>query len=400
MNSSCSQAGTRWTLGLTDLGRQTLWATLLVLLASLLVPAFGVLCTLVCLQAVALAMGLALRPAVSLRCDLPDRLVAGREATVRLQVRNDSGRPAYDLACGLESLPQGFQVADGMRPIESLGPGQAVEWSCTVVSQRRGRHRLDGPVCRSAFPLNLVHVGRAFSCPQTLLVLPAFYDLDPQTLGSWIGLHSDGLQLLGGTGTYPEYMGNRPYVPGDPPRRIDARAWARLSVPAVREFQETGEPRMGLFLDTCPGHEGNAESAHDFEAAVSLCASVAHSMRRCCTIEWFAAGGEVHALAAPCQGERSDRVQEILAEVGPAESSAAETSAEAMAEQFAAVSEVVFVLLSWDTQRRQWVEWAQQAGCRTTILVVAREADPRGQADGMEVHWVRPSRTRDGQVHP
>ena len=292
-----------------------------------------------------------------------------------------------------------LQTANGMRPIESLGPGQSVEWPCTVVPQRRGRHRLDGPVCRSAFPFNLAHIGRAFSFTQTVLVLPAFYDLDPQTLGPWVGLHGDGPRLLGGTGTYPEYLGNRPYLPGDPPRRIDARAWARLSVPAVREFQETGEPRVGLFLDTCPAKKGNTESAHDFEAAVSLCASVAHSMRRSCAIEWFAAGEEIHTLTAVPQGERSDRVHEILAEVGPAESRAAETSAEAMAERFAAVSAAVFVLSSWDMQQRQWAEWARQAGCHTTVLVVARQADQQRQAHGMEVHWVWPSQTWEGQVH-
>jgi len=397
MNPSYNQAGTRWTLSLTDMGWHTLWATLLVILAALLIPAFGVLCTLICLQAIGLVVGLALRPAVSLYCDLPDRVIAGQEATVRLQVRNDSSRPAYDLVCGLESLPQDIRAVDGLKPIGSLRPGQSMEWSCRLIPQRRGRHSLAGPVCRSTFPFNLLHIGRAMYDRQILLVLPVVHDLDVRALGPWVGLHSDSPRRLSSAGTYPEYLGNRPYQPGDPPRRIDARAWARLSVPAVREFQETGDPRVGLFLDTRIDQTGSNDSNPVFEAAVCLCGSIAHSLRRCCTIEWLATGPEVHPLTAVPQAERFDHIHEILADVGPSESYSTESPKTSMAEHYATVSAVLFVLLSWDEDRRQWIEQTRQAGCHVLILVVAPQVDIPGEPDP-EVYWVSTLQALEGQV--
>jgi uncharacterized protein (DUF58 family) len=378
------------------MGWHTLWATLLVILAALLIPAFGVLCTLICLQAIGLVVGLALRPAVSLYCDLPDRVIAGQEATVRLQVRNDSSRPAYDLVCGLESLPPDILAVDGLKPIGSLWPGQSMVWSCWLIPQRRGRHSLAGPVCRSTFPFNLLNIGRAMYDKQTLLVLPVVHDLDVRTLGPWVGLHSDSPRRLSSAGTYPEYLGNRPYQPGDPPRRIDARAWARLSVPVVREFQETGDPRVGLVLDTRLDQTGRHDSNQAFEAAVSLCGSIAHSLRRCCTIEWLATGPEVHPLTAVPQAERFDRIHEILAEVGPSQPHPTESPETDIAGRLATVSAVLFVLLFWDEDRRQWIEQTRQAGCHVLTLVVATQDTPR--EPDLDVHWVSPLQALEGQV--
>ena len=209
-------------------------------------------------------------------------------------------------------------------------------------------------------------------------------------------MHSDNPRRLGGAGTYPEYLGNRPYVPGDPPSRIDARAWARLSVPAVREFQETGDLRLGLFLDTCPAQ--TSSSPHAFEAAVSLCASLAHSVRRYGTIEWFATGADVHGLTAVPSGDRFDRIHEVLADVEPTEQPAVQTPSAAMPDLFATVSAVLFVVLSWDTVRRECVAWARQAGCRVLTLVVAPEVDTPGRQEGPDLHWVSPSQAMEGRV--
>jgi uncharacterized protein (DUF58 family) len=397
MNPSVAQARSQWTVRLTDLGRHTLWATFLVLLASLLVPAFGALCTLICLQVIGLAISLALRPKVSLFCDAPDRLVVGQEASVRLEVRNDSTRPAYDLVCGLDSLPQTFGPTDTTRSIESLMPGQSVQWSCKLSPLRRGRHVLGGAVCRSAFPLNLVSVGTSLSTRQTLLVLPAFRDLDGFTLDRRAA-HGGHRRLLGRAGVYPEYLGNRPYLPGDAPRRIDARAWARLSVPVVREFQDTGEPGVGLFLDTHLARVPGTAMTDAFEAAVSLCASLAHSASRGCTIEWFAAGCDMHSLAEVPTGRRFDRIHDLLAEVEPAGPDQGGNPGQGLAERSAAVSAVLFVLLSWEGPQRQWVEQARQAGCRAIALVVAGTADTREGPESAEVHWVSPSQAREGDV--
>jgi hypothetical protein len=398
MSHSASHGRDRLTIRLTDLGQQTLWATILVLLASLLIPAFGALCTLVCLQTVGLAIAWALRPKVSLSCDVPDRLIAGQETFLRMQVRNDSTKPAYDLVAGLESLGRELQPSDGTRPIEGLMPGQSVEWSCRLMPLRRGRHVLAGAVCRSAFPLNLVSIGRSLPSKQTLLVLPAFHDLDAISSASGRGQGAHRLLHLGPPGTYPEYLGNRPYQPGDPPRHIDARAWARLSVPAVREFQDAADPRVGLFLERPFIRPDDRVAAEAFEAAVSLTASLACSAQRCCCIEWLAAGTDVHLLADVPSGERFDHVHDLLAEVEPGQEAEAGDAGSAVADQFGTVSAILFVLASWQDPQRRWVDLAQQAGCHTLVCVVDSGSDERTGLDDAEVHWISPSQVREGDV--
>jgi uncharacterized protein (DUF58 family) len=165
----------------------------------------------------------------------------------------------------------------------------------------------------------------------------------------------------------------------------------------VREFQETGDPRVGLFLDTRLDKTGRHDSNQAFEAAVSLCGSIAHSLRRCCTIEWLTTGTEVHPLTAVPQAERFDHIHEILADVGPSESYSTESPKTSMAEHYATVSAVLFVLLSWDEDRRQWIEQTRQAGCHVLTLVVAPQVDIPGEPDP-EVYWVSPLQALEGQV--
>ncbi len=398
MSDSADHGRDRLTLKLTDLGQQTLWATALVLLASLLIPAFGALCTLACLLAISLVIAWVLRPQVRLSCDVPGRLIAEQEAFVWMQVHNDSTRPTYDLVAGLESLGQELQPSDGMRPIECLMPGQSVEWSCRLMPLRRGRHVLAGAVCRSAFPLNLVSIGRSLSSGQTLLVLPAFRDLDAIDSDSRLGQGTHPLLHVGRSGTYPEYLGNRPYQPGDPPRHIDARAWARLSIPAVREFQDAADPCVGLFLERPFIRPDDPDAAEAFEAAVSLTASLACSAQRCCSIEWLAEGTDVHRFADVPGGERFDHVHDLLAEVEPRREAEAGDAGSAMADQLGAVSAVLFVLASWGGQQQRWVDLAQQAGCHTLVFVVASGSDERRGLDDGEVHWISPSQVREGDV--
>jgi len=45
----------------------------------------------------------------------------------------------------------------------------------------------------------------------------------------------------------------RPYVPGDAMGRVDWKAWGRLGVLTVKEFEEESAPPLLLSLESVPG---------------------------------------------------------------------------------------------------------------------------------------------------
>jgi uncharacterized protein (DUF58 family) len=196
------------------------------------------------------------------------------------------------------------------------------------------------------------------------------------------GIHAGGARLAGRTGVSLEYAGNRPFMPGDSPRRIDARAWARLSVPATKEYYDDSDNYTALVLDTgvppiLSGSGSSSNEIKELEAAVSLCASVAFTINNDCLIDFLLAGPDLHQFTAWPGTVRLDKIHEILAGVEPSRGYSLEHIAPKLANRFSEISEVVFILLRWDKAYRQstecltaLLELAGQAGCHCTVLLI------------------------------
>ena len=148
------------------------------------------------------------------------------------------------------ALPDGIEQLADAQTVPVLAPGQTAEVAVTIRPKRRGCYRIRGPVCESSFPFNLFHFGASRDGEESLIVLPVFSLLDLSL--PYVSRHVDASSLrpAGRMGTSPEYIGNRPYQPGDPPRRIDVRAWARLAVPATKEYDDDLDNYAALVLDT------------------------------------------------------------------------------------------------------------------------------------------------------
>ena len=134
--------------------------------------------------------------------------------------------------------------------VPSLAPGETAEVTIMIRPCRRGRYRIKQPICQSSFPFNVFSFGVSRRRDQTLTVLPAFYRLPIAFGRRRRHVHSGGAGFAGRREVSPEYAGNRPFLPGDSPRRIDVRAWARLSVPATKEYHNNLDSYTALILDT------------------------------------------------------------------------------------------------------------------------------------------------------
>ena len=370
--------------GFTEAGRVVLRGMGFVALAALVVPAFGVLSILACVLLTALLVGFAVRPRVRIDGNLPDRVIAGRTTQLTYVLRNTGRLPAYNLWVGFTALPKAVEQVAGEHMVSRLAPGQSTQVTVTIRPNRRGCYRIGHPVCRSAFPFNLLWFGASRKGGESLVVLPAFCRLQMPLPRLSRHAQTAGMRLAGRTGVSPEYIGTRPFMAGDSPRHIDARAWARLAAPATKEYDEDCDNYAALVLDTRVRNAAARDKSgqiDELEAAVSLCASVAFTINRSHFIDLLLAGPELHEFTGWPREARLDRIHELLAGVEPSQARPGERTILSVMDRFREMSQVVFVLLDWTAANRQLVESAQRAGCHCTVVLIGDSAAVRMSED-------------------
>ncbi len=363
-------------LHLTEAGRVLLHGAACILLASLVVPAFGVLAALVAVLLTALVAGFVLRPRVQIRGHLPESITVGQAVRLNYQIENTARSSAYELTVDMDSLPPSMERWETSHAVSRLAPGATAEVTVNLKAHRRGRFLIPAPVCRSAFPFNLFVFGLSREGRQPLLVLPPVFPLRLPLLDRTTRIDLSGGGLAGRTDISPEYAGNRPFVSGDSPRRIDVRAWARLSVPATKEYYTNQDRLVALVLDCRRRGQPACDDRPDesFEAAVCLCASAAAALDREGSLDAAVIGPDLHPFSPMPRPERFQTLHRILATVEPTDDYDLEPVYQDMEDRWRAISEVVFVLRSWDSKYGRMIERAAKAGCHTTVLLLRKPA--------------------------
>ena len=371
-------------LGLTDAGKTVLRGICFVALAALIVPAFGVLSALISVLLMSLLVGYVLRPRIQVNGNLPDRIIAGQTARLRYVLKNVARLPAYNLSVRLDALPDAIEQIGGEHMIHRLGPGEVAEVIVAIHAGRRGHYRIQHPVCESSFPFNLLNFATVCNREETLIVLPIFSRLQFPIRHISQHVNAGGTSLAGLTGAFPEYVGNRPFVSGDSPRKIDARAWARLSVPATKEYHDDFDNHTALVLDTGVPEflsQSSSDEIPQLEAAISRCASVAFTINNHCLVDMLLAGPDLHTFDGRPRTVRLDKIHEILAGVEPHKSYNLEQTSPMLADRFNRISEAIFILMDWSEQYQQLMDQAQRAGCHCTILVIGDSGELNVERD-------------------
>jgi len=364
-----------WRFKLTPAGRMLVMAMLLSAVGSVSIeiPIYQVFCGLLGLLMVTEPIGIVMRPRLDVEGNLPIRVRADEPFTSHLRVTNRSWKPAFDLMAGLFGLPKPFDHLNGDSFVPSLARGAGAVLPVTLIARRRGVYRLPAVHIHSTFPFNLMRFGGCKLPAQSVTVFPAYRSLEHLDIPQSQRFQPGGVLLTARVGDSMEYIGNREYTPGEPVRRLDARAWARLGRPVVREYQEEYSCRIAIILDTFvpgwrrPGSQGFA----NLEAAVSLTAATAEAMSTGeFLVDFFAAGPNLHVFRSSGSRASFDSVLEILASVDASRTDPFEQVSPAVAEEMLRISTAVCILLDWDEPRRQLAEHILEAGCALKVLIV------------------------------
>ena len=321
---------------------------------------------------------------VRLEVSAPPRVTVGEEISLAIKVHNGGQRTAQTLRITGPFLPWDGTYTGGTRSIPQLLPGTAVEARLTATFAERGEHHLDPFSVRALVPLGLTTSAPVQSGGTRFMVVPRIAPV--LRLDTPLGLRYQpgGVALASRTGESMELIGVRPYRPGDPIRDLHARTWARIGQPVVREYQQEYFSRVGVVLDT----ESAGPDDPRLEAAISLAAGVVANLSRGeALIDLLVVGDQVHQLTLGRNLGFLDQALDLLACVNPAPALDMQLLEERLDPHLSRLSCLVMVALTWDEDRRRFMERvaSRQVGCRS-LLVTDKEGDKQPVAeDGVAV---------------
>src|SRR5260221_426023 len=175
---------------------------------------------------------------------------------VTFKVREDRTRNLFDRMVGYPRWVSLMRMKVGARPLPAqlaeLPPGAARDVRMRCMPLRRGELRFEAVSIGRAEPLGLMRSLRRLPLRESLIVMPRTYPVSPLHLPGSRRLQPGGVAFAGRIGDAEEFMSLRDYRPGDTPRRIHWKAWARTGRLVIKEYQDEFFVRHALLLDTFP----------------------------------------------------------------------------------------------------------------------------------------------------
>ncbi|MEX2517006.1 MAG: DUF58 domain-containing protein [Gammaproteobacteria bacterium] len=257
----------------------------------------------------------------------------------------------------------------------------------TLQPLRRGYLRFEQITLLRPDPLGLMQRIRHYPLPDNLLILPQRYPVPIPALAGQRRYQPGGLQAATSHGDALEFKSLRDYRPGDPPRRIHWRSFAKTGHPIVKEYQEEYCARQALVLDTFLENRDPAQ----FEAAISTAASLLSQFDTFDSIiDMLFIGQQAFHFSAGRGEMTRQRLLEIVACAEPATSDRAFVQLHRHVQASSRLlSGCICLLLSTDANRLALINDLRRQGISTHALVLEETATGPVTAG---VNYLRPSR--------
>jgi len=241
------------------------------------------------------------------------------------------------------------------------------EFRTGLMPARRGRLRFESISIGRPDPFGLTHAFVTVPQKQSILILPRRYALPDLDLPGTRAYQHGGISLSTSVADSEEFQSLREYRPGDPLRLIHWKSWARVGKPVVREYQDEFFVRHALVLDTYM----KAGQPDIFEEAVSVAASFACTVQtRESLLDLLFVGAEAYCETIGRGQGQTDHLLEILACVRPCTDKPFSVLHHLVASRRSSMSGCICVLLSWDDDRRNFIDHLNRLGVQTLVIVI------------------------------
>lgn len=261
-----------------------------------------------------------------------------------------------------------------------LQPQESQRVRVELLPLRRGKIRLHGLTLAGADPFGMCRAMRAYTMPDSVLVLPKRYPLPAIRLPGTRKHHTGGIALALSVGDSEEFVALRDYRPGDPLRRIHWKSWAKAGKPIVKEHQEEFFVRHALLLDTF----ATRDSAEAFEEAVSLAASFACTvLTQESLLDLIFVGPEIYCFTSGRGLGQTEQILEVLASVVPCQDKSFDSLFPSVLSRAPYLSGCICIFLSWDKNRQNIVEMLRQNNLPVLVLVIVKQEESKTLPPGI-----------------
>ncbi|ESA36970.1 conserved repeat protein [Leptolyngbya sp. Heron Island J] len=363
---------------------------------SLSYQVFALACLLLVVSIVAIAFS---RPRFQVRRLLPRFGTVGLPLPYRVTIQNTTPKNFRKLRlieAFAHSFPSFEDYLDISRPRK--GRNQAQSWGKLIVQAqraiapavgipvlaaqamteikgeitplRRGLLQFETMTLACPDPLGIFNACIRLPLPQSVLILPKRYPVPSFQLPERQWYQPGGLSLALSVGESEEFWSLRDYRPGDSPRKVHWKSWAKLGKPVVREEQAEYFVHHALVLDTF-----QPESFSEIlEEAISVAASLACEMQNqesLLDLIFSGLGGGYVTLGRGLG--QTERILELLASVVPCQDQPFDSLLPIMQNRLPLFSSCICILLTWDEARQTLVKQLQSANIPTWVLILTRD---------------------------
>ncbi len=258
-----------------------------------------------------------------------------------------------------------FSAAVNLPPIAA---NAQKEVTAELMPLRRGLLSFNKLTVACPEPLGLVNRCLTFALPETVLILPKRYQLPTLELPGARCYQSDGLALASSVGDSEEFRALRDYRPGDSPRKIHWKSWAKIGKPIIKEEQSEYSVRHALVLDTFQ----TEEYSEVMEEAIAIAASFACTVQtQESLLDMVFVNDQAHCFTAGRGLGQTERLLELLASVVPCQDKGFASLLPVVRSRLSLLSGCICIFLTWDRDRQALIEQLQAANIPTLALVMA-----------------------------
>ncbi len=310
---------------------------------------------------------------VRTRVITPRRVTVGEECDLVVELRNDSSVTQEAIRITGPFLGWDGYWSKRKDGIARLAPGTSARTLIRARFVDRGDHSIEPIRVQRIVPLGLALGPILPAHAAKIKVVPRITNVVTLDLDERRRQQPGGVPRASRMADSRELMGVRPYRSGDPMRDLHARTWARIGVPAVREFQEEYFSRVAIVLDT----ELGLVEARKFEAAVSLVAGV--TAKLCSSealVDVMLLGDALHSFTVGRSLGTLDLALDLLSNVEADTTFDATKVLSRLSPRLSRISSVIFVSLHWDDAREALARHVRSRGVAFKPLIVrTREAE-------------------------
>jgi uncharacterized protein (DUF58 family) len=307
---------------------------------------------------------------VTITASAPERVALGDEIRIVIELANDGAREWQRLRTEPPLLPWDGQFTELPADIETLGRGERQLVCARARFSARGAHHLDPFRVAALVPLGLSQGAPQHTQGVSFLVVPKVARVTSVSTPSGRRHQPGGVAGASRTGDATDLAGVRPYRPGDLPRDLHARSWARHGSPMVRQYQEEYFTRVGMVVDT----DATRQSPEQLEAALSLSAGIiAQLCRGEALVDVLVAGQHAERLSLGRNLASLERALDVLATVQEAPGFNSARLLGQLGPHLGRLSSVVLVALDWDEARAAFVAAIEAQAVAVVVLVVGDE---------------------------